>query len=136
MPISDMQIKALQPRDKRYLVRRWPRPLTRYSAQRIQVLDLPLHAEWQGGKITLGPYPDLTLKAARDKRDKLAGAVVGGQSPAAEKKARTEGRGGHQTVRQFGDRYYREQVVRNPRTRLRSFATWSVKSIRRSETSC
>jgi hypothetical protein len=39
--------------------------------------------------------------------------VVAGQSPAADKKARREGRGGHETVRKFGDRYYREQVMRN-----------------------
>jgi hypothetical protein len=34
------------------------------------------------GKITLGRYPDLTLKAARDKRDELAAQVVTGRSPA------------------------------------------------------
>lgn len=113
MPITDIQIKALQPRDKRYLV----------SDGRGLSLDvLPSgFKSWiyrytldgKAEKVTLGPYPDLTLKAARDKRDKLAVEVVAGQSPAADRKARREGRGGHQTVRQFGDRYYREQVVRN-----------------------
>jgi hypothetical protein len=113
MPLTDIQIKALQPRDKRYLV----------SDGRGLSLDvLPSgFKSWiyrytlngKAEKVTLGPYPDLTLKLAHDKRDKLAAAVVVGQSPAAEKKARREGRGGHQTVRQFGDRYYREQVVRN-----------------------
>jgi integrase len=113
MPLTDIQIKALQSRDKRYLV----------SDGRGLSLDvLPSgFKSWiyrytlngKAEKITLGPYPDLTLKAARERRDKLAGEVVAGRSPAAQKKARREGGGGHQTVRLFGDRYYREQVMRN-----------------------
>jgi hypothetical protein len=31
------------------------------------------------GKVTLGRYPDLTLRAARDKRDELAAQVVTGR---------------------------------------------------------
>jgi integrase len=66
------------------------------------------------GKVTLGRYPDLSLKAARAKRNELATMVAEGRSPAAEK--RHEQAGGDPTVQSFGDRSYREQVVKNRKT--------------------
>jgi integrase len=113
MPLTDAQIKAPQPRSARYLI-------TDGRGLSLDVLPSGVKS-WMYryrqdgvyGKVTLGRYPDLTLKAARDKRDELAAQVVTGRSPAEEKKARREGRGGNPTVRQFGERYYREQVVRN-----------------------
>jgi hypothetical protein len=38
---------------------------------------------------------------------------VGGRSPAEEKQARRQGRDYEPTMREFGDRYYREQAMRN-----------------------
>jgi integrase len=65
------------------------------------------------GKVNLGHYPDLSLKAARGRRDELAAQVAGGKSPALEAKQRRTGFSTNPTVREFGERYYREQVVRN-----------------------
>jgi integrase len=65
------------------------------------------------GKVNLGRYPDLPLKAARAKRDELAAQVAGGKSPAVEAKQRRAGLSTNPTVREFGERYYKEQVVRN-----------------------
>lgn len=69
-------------------------------------------------KMVLGRYPDLTLRAAREERDKLAGQVARGESPAEqrqqqrfEQKERAEGRGTDPTLRQFADRWYRELVL-------------------------
>lgn len=64
------------------------------------------------GKASLGRYPDLTLKAARAKRDELAAQVAGGKSPALEAKQRRAGVSTNPTVREFAERYYKEQVVR------------------------
>ena len=64
------------------------------------------------GKVNLGHYPDLPLKAAREKRDELAGKVAKGESPAMEKKLARAGMATNPTVREFGERYYKEQVVR------------------------
>jgi integrase len=113
MPLTDAEIRNFEPREKRYLVT---------DGRGLSLDILPSgYKSWiyrytlngKAEKVVLGPYPDLTLRAARDKRDKLAVDVVGGKSPAAAKKASREGRGGQQTVRVFGDRYYREQVTRN-----------------------
>jgi len=64
-------------------------------------------------KLTLGRYPDLTLAAARKERDRLAQLVATGKSPAQEKKLARGGRRSDPTLREFGDRYYNEQVAPN-----------------------
>ena len=62
-------------------------------------------------KMVLGRYPDLPLKAAREKRDELAGKVAKGESPAAEKKLARAGLSTNPTMKEFGERYFKEQVL-------------------------
>ena len=69
-------------------------------------------------KLTIARYPDLSLKGAREERDKLAGQVARGLSPAdeqkkqrREQKERAEGRGNDPTLAQFAERWYRELVL-------------------------
>jgi integrase len=64
------------------------------------------------GKVTLGGYPDLTLRKAREKRDELAAQVASGKSPAMEEKQRRAGRSTNPTTREFGEGFYKEQVLR------------------------
>jgi len=64
------------------------------------------------GRVTLGRYPDLSLKAARGRRDELAAQVSSGKSPALAAKERRAGLSTNPTVREFGERYYKEQVLR------------------------
>jgi integrase len=63
------------------------------------------------GRVTLGRYPDLSLKAARRKRDELAGMVATGHDPARRKRGAKKGLDANTTVEEFGERYYAEQVV-------------------------
>jgi integrase len=66
-------------------------------------------------KLTIARYPDLSLRAAREERDKLAGQVARGLSPAheqkREQKEREQGRGSDPTLAQFTERWYRELVL-------------------------
>lgn len=68
-------------------------------------------------KFTIGRYPEFGLKAAREKRDELAVQVSRGVSPAEEKKKEraesTTGSSKNPTVREFGERYLKEQVDKN-----------------------
>jgi len=68
-------------------------------------------------KVTIGPYPEFSLKTAREKRDSLAVDVAKGISPAEEKrKVRAEAtthQPGSPTVKEFGERYMNEQVDKN-----------------------
>ncbi len=63
------------------------------------------------GRVTVGRYPDLSLKAARRKRDELAGKVAIGHDPARRKRGTQKGLDSNTTVEEFGQRYYAEQVV-------------------------
>jgi integrase len=112
MALTDAGIKALKPRAGRYMV----------SDGRGLSLDiLPsgklswlyrYRSDGKQEKVTLGGYPDLTLRKARERRDELAAQVASGKSPAVEAKQRRAGRSTNPTTREFGERYYKEQVLR------------------------
>lgn len=119
MALTDAAIKALKPRGGRYMV----------SDGRGLSLDiLPsgkmswmyrYRLDRRQEKVSLGGYPDLTLRKAREKRDELAAQVAGGGSPALEARERHKGFSTSPTVRMFGERYYKEQVLqrwKNPKT--------------------
>jgi len=113
MPLTDSGIKALKPKSARYMV----------SDGRGLSLDvLPSGKmswlyryllEGKYGRVSLGRYPDLTLRAARGKRDDLASKVASGINPALEVRQRRAGASSNPTVREFGERYYKEQIVKN-----------------------
>src|ERR1035437_937223 len=63
------------------------------------------------GRVSLGRYPDLSLKAARKKRDEMAGQVATDHDPARRKRGDRLGYAPDSTVEEFGERYYAEQVV-------------------------
>jgi integrase len=113
MPLTDAKIKGLKPRAARYM---------ESDGKGLSLDVLPsgkmswLYRYTLNGKqerVTLGGYPDLSLKAARARRDRLATEAASGKSPAMEKKQAREGLSGNTTVREFGERYYTEQVVPN-----------------------
>lgn len=113
MSITDAKIKGLKPRAKRYME-------TDGKGLSLDVLPSGkmswLYRYWFNGKqerVTLGQYPDVSLKEAREKRDKLATAAREGHSPAAERKLARMGLATNPTVKEFGERYFKEQVVNN-----------------------
>ena len=116
MPLTDLAIKVLKPREKRYSV--------------TDERGLSLEVYPTGGKawrfryrhngrlekVALGKYPDVSLRDAREKRDELRVAVAKGASPAREKQsAKRKGASGT-SVREFGDHWYADVVVRARKT--------------------
>src|SRR5450631_4331882 len=113
MPLTDAKIKGLKFKAVRYLVS---------DGNGLSLDVLPTEKlSWLfryrlGGKqqrVTLGQYPAMSLKSARTKRDELKGQVAEGKSPAAEEKQKRAGIATNPTVRDFGERYYKEQVLSN-----------------------
>lgn len=113
MSLTDPRIRALIPREQRYRLtdsrglclevlpsgkRSW---LYRYRFQ-----DKP-------EKIVFGRYPDMSLKSARQQRDKLAAQLMSGESPAAQKRLSKLAISKNSTMREFAERYYREVVMRD-----------------------
>ena len=64
-------------------------------------------------KLVVGRYPAVSLKEARAERDKYAAMVRQGKSPFMDKKLAREGFSSSPTVKEFAERYYSEQIVKN-----------------------
>jgi integrase len=62
-------------------------------------------------RITLGPYPDLSLRDARIKADKLRGQIVAGKNPAGHKREAST-----RSFAVLADRYLTEHARRHKRT--------------------
>ena len=113
MALTDTGIRALKPTKARYLV----------SDGRGLCLEvLPSgKLSWlfryrfkgQPQKVSLGRYPDLSLKAARSERDKQATLVAGGRSPAEEKRLAKMALTRDCSLGEFSERYYQDIVVRD-----------------------
>jgi len=112
MALTDAEIKALKPRAGRYLVSDgWGLSLDILPSGKMSWL-YRYSFEGKREKATLGGYPDLTLRKAREKRNDLAAQVASGKNPAEKAKRQKAGEGTNPTVREFGERYYKEQVLR------------------------
>ena len=113
-PLTDAAIKALKPRTVRYYVS---------DGRGLWLEVFPNGWSWRGGigisskgkaeKVALGKYPEMTLKAARQKRDELASMVASGQSPAVQKQLVKVALANTTTMREFGERYFKDIVLRN-----------------------
>jgi Arm DNA-binding domain len=110
---TDARIKDLKPKAARYLVtdRRGLSLDVLPSGKLSWLYRYRLNGTYD--KVTLGRYPDLTLRAAREKRDELVTQVAEGKSPAVEIKRARAGVATNPTPREFGERYFEEQVMRN-----------------------
>lgn len=111
--LSDTAIRALRPKDKRYLV--------------ADDRGLALEVYPSGGlawryryrlngkleKVALGKYPAVSLKMARTRRDDMARLVAEGKSPALQKQLAKVAIAESTTLKDFGDRYFREIVERD-----------------------
>ena len=112
MALTDAGIKALKPQAARYLVSdgRGLSLDVLPSGKMSWLYRYRLNGKY--GKVNLGRYPDLSLKAARSKRDERAAQVASGINPALEVQQRRAGQSTNPTVKEFGERYYKEQVLR------------------------
>ena len=123
MPLTELQIKRLAVREGRYAV----------SDGRGLALEMmptgaaswryryQLHGKTE--KVSLGPYPALSLKEARQKRDALAADVFRGISPAHQKQLEKVAMANASTVKEFSERYFTEVIAKDRKdaTQLRRY---------------
>jgi integrase len=113
MALTDTGIRALKPRQIRYLLcdgrGLWLEVLP--SGKLSWLFRYRFKGRPQ--KVALGRYPDLSLKAARGERDKQATLLASGRSPAEEKRLAKMALTRDCTVREFSERYYQDIVLRD-----------------------
>lgn len=114
MPLTDIALKALKPRDKPYTVADERGLYVEVFPTGGIVWRYRYRLAGKREKLTLGKYPALTLKNARVKRDEAAKAAAMDKSPARQKQMAKRAAAEATTVKEFGERFFRE-VVANDR---------------------
>lgn len=108
MALTDNALKALKPRDKTYTV-------TDDRGLHVEVFPTGgivwryryrLNGKYE--KLTLGKYPALTLKNARQKRDEAAQQVAMGESPAKKKQQAKVAGAEDATLAEFSERFFKD----------------------------
>jgi integrase len=113
MTLTDAQIKALKSKaGSRYSKADGGGLLLDVTPGGVKSWIFRYRLNGEREKMVLGHYPDMSLKAARARRDELATQVANGKSPATEKKLARAGMTNNPTVKEFAERYYTEQVVK------------------------
>ena len=113
MPLTDATLKSLKPRETRY---------TASDGRGLSIEVFPtggmgwryryqLHGRTE--KVSLGKYPQISLKDARTRRDEFAVAAAKGNSPAKQKRDAKKKTKSAATVGEFGERYFSEVVQRD-----------------------
>jgi integrase len=93
MPLTDKEIVALKPRDKKFKVS---------DADGLYILVHPrggkywymkYHFNGRAAEVSIGTYPAVGLKLARERRDEVKQQLARGLNPQQEKRARRDARG-------------------------------------------
>ena len=117
MNLTVSKINSLRPKQKRYTVADGGGLFMDITPNGSMSWIFRYRLNGKQEKVKIGPYPEFSLKDAREKRGSMAVEVARGISPAEEKrKLRASSEAGslrNPTVRDFGERYLAEQVDRN-----------------------
>ena len=81
--LTELQVKNAKPKDKRYMLRDDKGLYVRVDTSGNKYWILRYWEQKKERQISLGPYPDLSLKDARIKRDEIQTARAKGESPLA-----------------------------------------------------
>jgi hypothetical protein len=79
MSLTELALKILKPKDKRYLVRDDQGLYFEINPTGRKYWKVRYMVVGQAKKVTLGEYPYITLKDARKKRDEVRGMIVTGE---------------------------------------------------------
>ena len=110
MTLTDAKIKGLKPKPGRYSKADTGGLMLDITPGGVRSWVFRYRLNGKREKVVLGRYPDVSLKEARAERDKQAAIVRAGRSPFMEKKLAREGFSTNPTVKDFAERYYKEQV--------------------------
>lgn len=113
MSLTDTALRALKPSERVYTVADGRGLYVEIFPTGGVIWRYRYRLNGKQEKLTLGKYPDLTLKNARVKRDEAAQAAAMGASPARRKQVAKQAMEASMTVSQFGERFFKEVVVKD-----------------------
>jgi integrase len=88
MPLSDAQIRAAKPRDKDYKLSDGGGLYLQVATSGARLWRLKYRVHGKEKKLAIGAYPEVSLSAARDRRDQAKTELAEGKDPSREKQRR------------------------------------------------
>ena len=123
MPLTELQLKRLPIREGRYAVSDGRGLALEMMATGAASWRYRYQFHGKTEKVSIGSYPALSLKEARQKRDALAADVFRGISPARQKQLEKVAMANASTVKEFSERYFTEVIAKDRKdaTQLRRY---------------
>lgn len=113
MPLTDAEVKALKPKEKAYTVQDGRGLYLEVSPVGGKSWRVRYQFNGKTEKLTLGKYPDLTIKDARLLRDEALNSAAKGVSPTKQKRTAKTLLADSMTVREFRDVFMRDVQVKD-----------------------
>jgi integrase len=113
MPLTETAIRALKPRESRYVVTDSRGLVLEVFPTGGMLWHYRYRLNGKRERVTLGRYPALSLKLARAERDKRETMAALGQSPAEQKRLAKVAAADATTVAEFGERFFSEIVAKD-----------------------
>ena len=113
MALTDRLLQTLKPREKRYTVSDGRGLCIEVYPTGGMGWRYRYHVSGKPETVTLGKYPDMSLKAARLRRDEFAAQVAAGQSPAQQKQLAKAALAETTSLAEFGERYFSEVIAKD-----------------------
>ncbi|MFA7330402.1 MAG: tyrosine-type recombinase/integrase [Candidatus Delongbacteria bacterium] len=113
MPLTDAALKAMKPKPKPYTVSDGRGLYVEVFPTGGVVWRFRYRLDGRLEKLTLGKYPELSLKLARAWRDEAAHKVLLGESPARQKQLAKVAADETATVAEFTERFLREVLAKD-----------------------
>lgn len=112
---TDREIQNLKPEQKRYSVKDKLNNglFIEIKESGIKTWHYRYSLNGKQERLTIGRYPDLSLKEARQVRDESASMVAKGISPKQEKQDQKAGRLNSLLFKDYGDRYLNEVILKD-----------------------
>ncbi|MHA3050607.1 tyrosine-type recombinase/integrase [Acinetobacter sp. ANC 4639] len=112
---TDREIQNLKPEQKRYSVKDKLNNglFIEVKESGIKTWHYRYSLNGKQERLTIGRYPDLSLKEARQVRDESASMVAKGVSPKQEKQDQKTGRLNSLLFKDYGDRYLNEVILKD-----------------------
>lgn len=111
MALTDTKLKSLKPREKAYTLADGEGLYVEVLPSGSIVWRMRYRLHGRPEKVTIGPYPAVTIRKAREQRRKYQGMVADGLSPMREKQAQKAERAAEGTVTGLCKDYYQRMIA-------------------------
>lgn len=113
MPLTDRELKTLKPREKAYKLADEKGLYIEVTPSGSKLWRMKYRFEGKEKRLSIGAYPDVPLKTARQKRDEARIDLANGIDPSAKKQAAKQSKSGANTFEVVAREWHRVKQSKN-----------------------